>query len=99
MLTSLLVLTLTGPTLGYPYTRDVAARASGRGRDQMMDYNLGDYLGGYTQDQQYGVPEYEPSPRYTYAAQRPRINAVSETRMACSLDFMSHSYTRTRPSD
>ncbi|XP_071533253.1 uncharacterized protein [Panulirus ornatus] len=78
VLTSLLVLTLTGPTLGYPYTRGVPARASGRGRDQMLDYSLGDYLGGYSEQepQQYGVPEYEPpSPRYTYAAQQPRINA------------------------
>ncbi|XP_027237576.1 uncharacterized protein [Penaeus vannamei] len=75
VLTSLLVLTLTGPTLGYPYTRGMPSRTSGRGREQMLEGGLGEYLGGYMQDQQYALPEYQPTYRHGYAAQRPRINA------------------------
>ncbi|XP_064090397.1 uncharacterized protein LOC135204222 [Macrobrachium nipponense] len=76
VLTSLLVLTLTGPTLGYPYTRDVVSRSSGRARDQVMDDSLSEYLGGYVQDQPYELPEYQPAYRHEYATQqRPRINA------------------------
>ncbi|XP_042241646.1 uncharacterized protein LOC121879127 isoform X2 [Homarus americanus] len=74
VLTSLLVLTLTGPTLGYPYTRGVVSRTSGRSRDQFLDGGLGDYLMGYTDDEQYALPQYEPNKRYAFAAQRPRIN-------------------------
>ncbi|KAK8729543.1 hypothetical protein OTU49_008534, partial [Cherax quadricarinatus] len=85
VLTSLLVLTLTGPTLGYPYTRAVASRSSGRGREQLLDAGLGDYLLGYTDDQ-YVLPEYTPSKRYTYAAQRPRINAET---LAALLPFLT----------
>ncbi|XP_068218777.1 uncharacterized protein [Palaemon carinicauda] len=76
VLTTLLVLTLTGPTLGYPYTRDVVSRSSGRSRDQLMDGSLSEYLGGYVQDQPYELPEYQPAYRNEYATQqRPRINA------------------------
>lgn len=87
VLTSLLVLTLTGPTLGYPYTRGVASRTSGRGREQVLEGGLGEYLGGYMQDQQYALPEYQPTYRHGYAAQRPRINAVSEIWLDTTVDF------------
>lgn len=87
VLTSLLVLTLTGPTLGYPYTRGMPSRTSGRGREQMLEGGLGEYLGGYVQDQQYALPEYQPTYRHGYAAQRPRINAVSETWLDATVDF------------
>ncbi|KAK8392953.1 hypothetical protein O3P69_013167 [Scylla paramamosain] len=70
VVTSLLMLTVTGPSLAYPYTRGTAGRSSGWGRDA----GLVDYLGGYPMDDQYAVPEYDPTTRYTYAAQRPRIN-------------------------
>lgn len=70
VVTSLLMLTVTGPSLAYPYVRGAGGRSSGWGRDA----GLVDYLGGYPMDDQYAVPEYDPNTRYTYAAQRPRIN-------------------------
>lgn len=73
-MTSLLMLTLTGPSLAYPFTRGVGGRGSAWGRDP----GLVDYLEGYPLDDQYAVPEYDPNTRYTYATapQRPRINKV-----------------------
>ncbi|XP_045110534.1 uncharacterized protein LOC123504230 isoform X2 [Portunus trituberculatus] len=70
VVTSFLMLTVTGPSLAYPYTRGTGGRSSGWGRDA----GLVDYLGGYPMDDQYAVPEYDSTTRYTYAAQRPRIN-------------------------
>lgn len=73
-MTSLLMLTLTGPSLAYPFRS-----AGGRGSTWGRDPGLMDYLEGYPLDEQYAVPEYDPNTRYTYAAapQRPRINKVS----------------------
>lgn len=53
----------------------------------MLEGGLGEYLGGYMQDQQYALPEYQPTYRHGYAAQRPRINAVSETWLGDTVDF------------
>lgn len=88
VITSLLVLTLTGPTLGYPYTRGVVSRSSPRARDrQVMDSNLADYLGGYVQDQQYGLPEYQPAYRHEYVPERQRINAEA---LAAILPYLTN---------
>lgn len=53
----------------------------------MLEGGLGEYLGGYMQDQQYALPEYQPTYRHGYAAQRPRINAVSEMWLGDTVDF------------
>ncbi|KAK7078808.1 hypothetical protein SK128_013437 [Halocaridina rubra] len=79
VLTSLLVLTLTGPSLGYPYTRGILSLSgSGRARDrQVMNNDVADYSGRYAQDDQlYAIPEYQAAYRHEYATpQRQRINA------------------------